>query len=688
MAVRLSSRCLDILNLLVASERPLAASRIGNELNLSARVVRSSLTPAREWLLSKDILLKQVPGRGLYLSGSNGSKRKLADAIRAYDQPLLCLSAADRLRIALLSLGFAENPIQVKQLQQALNVSRVTALHVLDEAEKWLHRHKLQLIRRPNFGCMVIGDERNWRAAAIDLIQESAGDARLLAMLQGAKTVVRVSSRTSAGLEDALARIWGKLNILLIKQLMSPLEQEFAGALSDQAYIEVCIYLAVSVYRVRIGKTLGVHPDPLKAGRLASRASEAGEIAARLHQRSGIQLPNLEIEWLALKIAECNPMPALPRDGNGRGGPGLDPTIRRLVDRILVQASLALHPSLTADQELLHNLAAHLETFLDPQPDQRGQPLRGPLLREVRTQFPYVYSVARQSSAFLTDELGIDVDEGEVGNIAACLIAAMERLRQSDQPKKRVLVVCSEGAVTAWLLVSRLRAEFPDVEVVEVISALELEQRRGPEGVDVIVSTIPLKIKNIPHQQVNPLLGIDDCRMLKELLRQRGNPAPANSPLSPGTVRLAELLTAQTIELGVEARDWRETVQKAGNMLLQAGTIEKRFVRAMEEIILEYGPYMVIWPGAILLHAPPDGVRQLGMSLLTLKQPVYFGHAENDPVQIAIVLAALDNHSHITALHQLNRLMQDAQARSAIASTTHRPVVLHWISQYSNSLEM
>ncbi len=687
MTVRLNSRCLDVLSLLVASEGPVAAADIGNQLQISARMVRSSLAPAGEWLQDKNVTLQQVPGRGLYLDGPARSKRDLAEAIRAYDRPLLCLSTSERLQIALLILCFAAGPVQVKQLQQALNVSRATAFIVLGEAESWLRAHRLQLVRRPNYGCIVTGDERSWRAAAIDVIQESAGHARLLALFQGVKTVVHVASRPQAGLEQALSAAWAKLDIQLIKQLVSPLVHDFAGRLSDQAYIELCIYLAVSLYRIGVGRTLEVPPDPSRQDRLAGRIAEAKQIAARLHQRSSLLLSAIEIDWLALKIAEAGVQSPLSEPSLGRSEPALDPAVLKMVNRIMAQASISLHPSLGTDHELVYNLAKQLERYVDPQSAPRGQSLAAPLLHEVKLQFPYVYSVARQSSMFITEELDIPLDEGEIGNIATCLIAAMERLRQSNQPKKRVLVVCGEGAVTAWLLVSRLRAEFPDVEVAEVISALELESRRDLDGIDVIVSTIPLNIKNIPHRQVNPLLRLDDCRKLKELLQQQVG-VPANACLASGRALLSDLLTAQTIDLGVDAGDWRDAVQKSSRRLLQAGVVEKRFVRSLEEIILEYGPYMVIWPGAVLLHAPPDGVRQLGMELITLKKPVFFGHPDNDPVQIAIVLAARDNRLHLTALQQLNRLMQDEEARSAIATTTHRAVVLHWIAQYSNSLEM
>ena len=130
---------------------------------------------------------------------------------------------------------------------------------------------------------------------------------------------------------------------------------------------------------------------------------------------------------------------------------------------MLAQASLSLHPSFSVDQDLIYNLADHLESILDPR--LRGKNSKNPLLREVKSQYPYVYSVAKQSSLILADHLGRELTEAEIGDIAICLIASMERLRLLDRLTKKVLVVCSAEVVTAWLLVSRLPAEFPEVRL-------------------------------------------------------------------------------------------------------------------------------------------------------------------------------------------------------------------------------
>jgi mannitol operon transcriptional antiterminator len=264
----------------------------------------------------------------------------------------------------------------------------------------------------------------------------------------------------------------------------------------------------------------------------------------------------------------------------------------------------------------------------------------------------------------------------------------MERLRLLDRITKKVLVVCSAGVVTAWLLVSRLRAEFPDVDVVEVISAHELENWKHFEGIDFIVSTIPLRIKDIPSRQVNPLLGLDDCKRLKELFSGNDINISERKLSYPATIHLSDLVTRERIELSVVAKNWREVVEKAGAGLLSAGSIEPGFIQSMKNVILEYGPYMVIWPGAVLLHAPPSGVRRLCMELINLRDPVYFGHSENDPVQVAIVLGAVDARSHITALVELNQLMQDETARTAIQNTMHKSMVLHWVTHYSDSTKL
>jgi len=681
LTFRLNSRCLDILSVLVASEQPLAASDIARQLNISGRIVRSSLVPAEQWLQDRQISLRIDRGKGISLEGSEDARRNLAQIIRNYDQPLPCLSTSDRLFVVLLTLFFAEKPVQLKQLQHTLNLSRTTIIKIINTAENWLSDYRLKLIRRPNYGYEINGIEINYREAVTCLLQECAGDARLLALAQGTKTVVDISYRTKTGLEEALQKVWTKLDIAQINKLTTPIEHILEGSLSDQLFIKFFIYIAIMIYRYRNGNIIDTLPDLSKHPYQAKQFSNAQKIGLQAKKQFGFQIPETEISWIAMQIPEPNRLHPISNQPTAEINEINDSSVQKTIDRILAQASLSLHPSLSVDLDLIHNLSNYLETILGPH--QRAQTSRNPLLPDVKSQYSYIYSVAGKCRNVLKEELERELSEAEVGDIAICLIAAMERLRLLDTLKKKILVVCSAGVVTAWLLVSRLRTEFPDAEVVDVISARELENRKNFDGIDFIVSTIPLKIKDIPSKQVNPLLSLDDCKDLKELFEKNENSTPENNSIIPSTIHLSDLVTSNTIELGVVAKNWQEVVDVSGATLLKAGSVEPIFIQAMKEIILEFGPYMVIWPGTVLLHAPPHGVRHLCMSLLNLRTPVSFGHPNHDPVQIAIVLGAVDNHSHITALQELNQLMQDKKARSAIQSTPHKSVVLHWVSRFS-----
>jgi mannitol operon transcriptional antiterminator len=330
--------------------------------------------------------------------------------------------------------------------------------------------------------------------------------------------------------------------------------------------------------------------------------------------------------------------------------------------------------------ELARRLSAYLGRLQRP-PSADGA-ANVSLLRDAREKYPRVFALATDCSQQLQAFLGREPREAELGDVALCLIAALERLRHTDRWARRALIVCGEGAVTAWLLESRLRSEFPDVEIAGVISALEFE-RRDSEGIDFIVSTIALRARHVPVIQVSALLTAQDCQRLRSAFERRPPESLGRRMPATTTPHLSSLLTDHRIQLGLSAASWPEVVERAGHCLLHEGAIDRGFIAAMKDVIYENGPYMVIWPGAVLLHARPRGVRQLSMSLVNLRNPVRFGHTEHDPVSIAIVLAAVDGQSHITALQELNNLMQDAAARSAIARTLQKSVVLHWIARYS-----
>lgn len=103
---------------------------------------------------------------------------------------------------------------------------------------------------------------------------------------------------------------------------------------------------------------------------------------------------------------------------------------------------------------------------------------------------------------------------------------------------------------------------------------------------------------------------------------------------------------------------WKDAVRRAGELLLARGKIRPEYIDAMIRVTEELGPYAVIAPGVALPHArPEDGALGIGLSLLVVKQPIYFG-SPNDPVYIVIGFSAIDKKSHLCILKDLAELLQ------------------------------
>ena len=112
-----------------------------------------------------------------------------------------------------------------------------------------------------------------------------------------------------------------------------------------------------------------------------------------------------------------------------------------------------------------------------------------------------------------------------------------------------------------------------------------------------------------------------------------------------------------TITLKDSVENWPQALELCAKPLLDLQVISPEYVTAIVEQHRTLGPYYVLAPGLAMPHArPEEGAKGLGLSLLKLKQGVSFGAGEFDPVDVIIMLAAPDKHSHIEMISALAEL--------------------------------
>jgi PTS system ascorbate-specific IIA component len=126
---------------------------------------------------------------------------------------------------------------------------------------------------------------------------------------------------------------------------------------------------------------------------------------------------------------------------------------------------------------------------------------------------------------------------------------------------------------------------------------------------------------------------------------------------------LVKAFAENSIRVGAIALDREHAIEMAGELLVASGRSTPRYTESMIEAVAENGPYIVIAPGIALAHGrPSEAVLEIGLSLVTLGEPVAFGNEANDPVRLVVGLCATDHTSHIDIMAELASFLGDANS--------------------------
>ncbi|ROS53000.1 PTS sugar transporter subunit IIA [Frigoribacterium sp. PhB24] len=130
-------------------------------------------------------------------------------------------------------------------------------------------------------------------------------------------------------------------------------------------------------------------------------------------------------------------------------------------------------------------------------------------------------------------------------------------------------------------------------------------------------------------------------------------------------------LPDEAVVIGARVADWREAVRLAGHALVDSGVAREGYGDEMVRMIDEHGPYVVIAPGLVLAHARPgDDVVRDGLAVVTLAEPVPFGHPHNDPVSVVLGLAIVTVGGHLESIADLANVFNEASVIPALAAAT------------------
>lgn len=683
----LNARCVQILNMLLSSSTHVTTDKLAQSMQVSKRTVYYDMQKINDWLRSQGFSpLKHVRDLGFYLDDQ--AKKKISAALQTM-QPIRHYEYSSDERKAWIGLliFIRSGPIFLHDLLEKLQVSRSTLLNDVKKLKSEWQLFQLELAFHRKQGYFVIGEEKQKRKAIVHYA------AQLLA---------------TVGYERLCSELFGG-HILPVKNIIRQSETFAAIRYTNDVIHTLTVYLSIFLKRWIRGKYIQMDEQEKEVLQSTREYKTAHHIITQIENVFRIDVPNDEICYLTTYLLGSRVTDDKQIDQNNEIAT-LKQIIKNMVDDFQKYACVQFKHR----EELEKNLLIHMKPAYYRL--KYGLHLQNELTQSIKVNYHDIFTLTKKVVHHVENVVGQSVGDDEIAYIAMHFGGWLDREGVSVPNRKKALIVCESGIGTSRILQKQIEELLPTVDVIDIISAREYKAY-SLEHVDFVVTTIPLEPRDIPVYIVRPILtaadkmlllretnGLSETRTLSvealleivkrhaTIINEKALIQELHEYISQSKRKeilkkpmLKDLLTKQCIQFVEEVGDWKEAIALAAKPLLDGGYITNAYIQAMIDNVKKLGPYIVITPGVALPHARPEqGVKKIGMSFLRIKNGCLFSEKEEHRVYILIVLAAIDNETHLKALSQLTKLLSDKENMRVLFSANSIEEVLTLIEAYSH----
>lgn len=717
--MELNNSCLNLLKTLYAQEDYITISTLAEQIGKTERSVRYNLNIIDEFLRRKNLpFLSREFAQGIRLEHTPEVDAVLKTFLATSTPYQYKFSTAEREKFLKLGLLVGRKRyIPVGEFAERLTVCNGTVTADLVQVERWLEGKQLKLIKKSRMGLHVAGDETQILRSCIQLLNENITLAEYDRYLCNKPLDDKVTL-------IILNELFQGLDIDFFRELPKQAESVLNRIFSDESFGTLIFYLAVMTQR-HISGTAG---QIIISGRnqplMQSDEHEAASMLLnQLSEKYQIHFSEGD-NWVLTTQLLCSRSITSGQSRLGRNqvrSKRLDAVTDEIVDRI----EALYHIEFGAARE---NLTERLKTHLVPTiyRIRYHKEIVNPLYSELVEKHSLLLRRTAEAIKPLEEYCGVPISDQEVSYIALYFLAAINEQHSQIIRRPQVIVACGSGYGTAQVVASQITRLF-DVDVVDVVSGRDVSEMVENRNIqcDYIVSTVDLpRLPDHYYIKVNPIFTNQDYKRILQFIDTRkqgsatGNFIEAADQLvevakkhganvssdqlkyeflsalirstqqesldaqmhAPG---LRNLLRPDLIRMDVSCGNWQEVVRASTLSMEEQGFVTEKYHKGIIRNIKDFGPAMVMFPGVLISHAAPeDGCKKLGISFLSLQQPVVFGSRENDPVRIVFTLSAVDQTSHMKALTDLFHLLSDPSIREEFFAARSRDAVLRIVQKY------
>lgn len=656
---------------------------ISQKFNVGNRTIRNDLKFIDDFLKSKfDKSLIHCHEGVVKLI--NPELLNMEELLEEMDYYTYRLSSKERFLLILADLCSANGYTTISSLAQRYYVSRATINTDIIAMKEYAEEKGIEFISERGKGLKIQASEKQRRKYLTQIINEELNP------------------------NESYSQWFSKKMIDDISRILIQVELKYNLFLSDIAFETLTIHIALAIKRFESGLTIEDESFSSNIDSIQYQMSE--DIVKHLNKHFNINLPQQEIEYIAVHLGSKSSEILITDDKR-------DSQLEYYAFEIIRRVSNKIERNLLSDEKLFEALYQHLVAC--QYRAINNLQLQNPIKEELIESYPELYRQIEEVIRSLGIQKIVDPNSDEISYILIHIATALRRTPVYDE-KLNVLLVCGTGIGTAELLRESLNKNF-DFHYVASIAKHQVEHYISKNSVDLVISTVDLNC-HYPCLVVSPLITKDDIARIskviyeikkqpnqnqkstlksfvatevEKLLKKYGSDINEGKLISEiekivsnykkeerKAIMLSDLLNLETIKLKVDCKDWKDSIQKSGNLLLESDYIEQTYIDDAINNVIDLGPYIVITKGIALPHAfNSKGVNKTGLSLITLKNPVEYGSEHNDPVHSVFMLATSDATSHLSALSDLSEFLGHEEFIELLQTSENASEIIEYIKE-------
>lgn len=397
--------------------------------------------------------------------------------------------------------------------------------------------------------------------------------------------------------------------------------------LTDDSIYNLIVHILIAIHRIKVRNPVSFSTPEYLELKDKPEFNLLSSFVKPLEKVFSIHFSKQELAYLTLRVLGSkfhSPLETgeivMPHD------------VRNYVQSLTNQMTQITNTDFSNDDILINGLLMHLKaTFYRLKYHLR---ISNPLVDDIKKMYPYMFELVYTIITDLGPEYHLSLPEDEMAYLTLHFQAAFERLNRLQVENKRALIVCSMGIGISKLLQSKLENQFEKLEIVDCVSQEKFHQDQSLEGIDFVITTIPLK-SDIPVIEISPLFFDYEQKRIENFMK--------DTDKTLYFPHLKSCIDRDNIYLNLDITSEKELIEYITKKLYQKKKVKKSYSKSA--LSREKTSSTAIGGGIAIPHGDPKEVIESVIAVATLKQPIQWGTEE---VSLVFLMAVKLSESKTT----------------------------------------